>query len=99
MISKQHASRPTRRAARKRFCRRRRKKLTLVEELSLRTRRVQPLVRQLKEMSRRMDDLRSRLAVLKHDSSAKDERGNLRRELRDLMLLTLESPAQPAEAV
>ena len=35
--------------------------MTLVEELSLRTRRVQPLVRQLMEMSRRMDDIRARL--------------------------------------
>ena len=51
-------------AARKRFCRRRRKMLTLVEELSLRTRRVQPLVRQLDEISRRMDFLRRRLSAL-----------------------------------
>ena len=80
-------------AARKRFCRRRRKNLTLVEELSLRTRRVQPMVRQLKEMSRRMDALRDRLARLGDDPLAKDERANLRRELRDLMLTTLESPA------
>ena len=78
--------------ARKRFCRRRRKNLTLVEELSLRTRRVQPMVRQLKEMSRRMDALRHRLAVLRQDPMAKEERSNLRKELHDLMLITLESP-------
>jgi len=80
-------------AARKRFCWRRRKNLTLVEELSLRTRRVQPMVRQLKEMSRRMDCLRARLADIKHQPLAKEERPSLRRELRDLMLVTLESPA------
>ena len=74
------------------FCRRRRKGLTLVEELSLRTRRVQPLVRQLREMSRRMDMLRHRLQNLVDDTAAKDERANLRKELRDLMLVTLESP-------
>jgi len=79
--------------ARKRFCRSRRKNLTLVEELSLRTRRVQPMVRQLREMSRRMDFLRNRLATLKDDSMAKDERANLRKELRDLMLIALESPS------
>jgi len=79
-------------AARKRFCNRRRKALTLVEELSLRTRRVQPLVRQLRDMSRRMDHLRYRLDQLADDTSAKDERANLRKELRDLMLLSLESP-------
>ena len=81
------------RVARKRFCRSRRKNLTLVEELSLRTRRVQPMVRQLKEMSRRMDFLRNRLATLKVDAVAKDERANLRKELRDLMLIALESPS------
>ena len=79
-------------AARKQFCSRRRKALTLVEELSLRTRRVQPMVRQLKEMSRRMDELRSRLKRLEEHPGVKEERANMRRELRELMLLTLESP-------
>ena len=79
-------------AARKRFCRTRRKSLILVEELSLRTRRVQPLVRQLKEMSRRMDTIRAKLAALEDDTAAKDDRANLRKELHDLMMVTLESP-------
>jgi RNA polymerase primary sigma factor len=79
-------------ACRRRFVDSRRKALVLVEELSLRTRRVQPLVRQLMEMSRRMADIRARLYRIADDSSAKDERANLRKELRDLMLITLESP-------
>jgi RNA polymerase primary sigma factor len=83
--------------ARKRFCRRRRKNLTLVEELSLRTRRVQPMVRQLKEMSRRMCALRARLTDLDGDPRAKDERTHLRSELRELMLTTLESPSSLRE--
>ena len=41
----------------------RRKALTLVEELSLRTRRVQPMVRELSDMSSRMARLQQRLAV------------------------------------
>ena len=79
-------------ACRRRFVDSRRKALVLVEELSLRTRRVQPLVRQLMEMSRRMADIRARLYRIADDTSAKDERANLRKELRDLMLITLESP-------
>ncbi len=79
-------------ACRRRFVDSRRKALVLVEELSLRTRRVQPLVRQMMEMCERMADIRGRLLRLAGDSSAKDERANLRRELRDLMLITLESP-------
>jgi RNA polymerase primary sigma factor len=81
-----------RQAARKSFLRRRRKSLQLVEELSLRTRRVQPLMHQLQEFADRMDEIRQRLGVLGSDPLAKDERANLRRELRDLMLLTQESP-------
>jgi RNA polymerase primary sigma factor len=83
-------------AARKRFCRRRRKNLTLVEELSLRTRRVLPMVRQLRDMSRRMNALRSRLDD-QHNPPSAEVRSHLRRELHDLMLTTLESPASLRE--
>ena len=79
-------------AARKRFIRRRRKALTLVEELSLRTRRVQAMMRQMEEVCRRMDDLRARISRLPPTPPLADERANLRKELRDLMLLTHESP-------
>jgi RNA polymerase primary sigma factor len=78
--------------ARRSFCCRRRKSLQLVEELSLRTRRVQPLVKQLREFSQRMDALRRKLKQLKSDPTAKDEVSIVRRELRNLMVLTLESP-------
>jgi RNA polymerase primary sigma factor len=52
------ADRGEKAAARVRYIRRREKMLILVEELSLRTRRVQPLIRQLEETSDRMDELR-----------------------------------------
>ncbi|HEX3655719.1 MAG TPA: sigma-70 family RNA polymerase sigma factor [Pirellulales bacterium] len=81
-----------RRAARDRFLSRRQKALTLVEELSLRTRRVQPLIRQLEEISDRMDQLQIEIGQLDTTGASKDERANLRRELHDCMLLTLESP-------
>jgi len=79
-------------AARRRYIRCRRKCLSLVEELSLRTRRVQPLMKQLADFSRRMDTIRARLNEIRYDSLAIDERINLRRELRDLMTITGESP-------
>ncbi len=85
-------SKDERLAARERFLSRRQKALTLVEELSLRTRRVHPMIRQLEETSERMDELQVEIAQLDQDSSAKDQRANLRKELRDLMLMTLESP-------
>jgi RNA polymerase primary sigma factor len=83
--------------ARKRHCRRRAKCLQLVEELSLRTRRVQPVVRQLRETARRMDEIRDRLRNLSNDRVQfnpflKNERTDLRKELHGLMVLTHESP-------
>ena len=78
--------------ARKRFIRRRRKSLTLVEELSLRTRRVQAMMRQMEEISKRMDHLQDRLRRTIPTVATAEQRANLRRELRDLMILTQESP-------
>lgn len=60
--------------------------------MSLRTRRVQPMMRQLEEFSARMDEIQRRVQELRHDPLRKDECANLRRELRDLLLLTQESP-------
>ena len=84
-------------AARRRFLSDRRKCLQLVEELSLRTRRVQPLVRQLSEMNEQMKHLRSQIKLINNEikaglTSRADVRANLRKQLRDLMLLAHESP-------
>jgi RNA polymerase primary sigma factor len=80
------------RAARQRFRRNRAKSLVLVEELSLRTRRVQPLVKLLRGMSARMDSLRQGLRAMAEGRASRDDRADMRKELRDLMLTTLESP-------
>jgi RNA polymerase primary sigma factor len=80
------------RAARMRFRRSRGKSLMLVEELSLRTRRVQPLVKLLRGMSGRMDDLQRSLRLMDSGDMSRDDRADMRKELRDLMLTTLESP-------
>jgi RNA polymerase primary sigma factor len=91
-LIRKSVSREERLEARRSFLRRRRKCLQLVEEMSLRTRRVQPLMKQLEEFSQRMDEIRARIRAIGSDPTRKDERANLRRELRDLMLLTQESP-------
>ncbi len=80
------------RAARLRFRRHRAKSLVLVEELSLRTRRVQPLVKLLRGMSSRMDRVQQDLRLMKEGKLSCDDRADMRKELRDLMLTTLESP-------
>ena len=80
------------RDARVRFRRNRAKSLTLVEELSLRTRRVQPLMKLLRGMAGRMQRLQQDLRQAEHGVSSRDDRADMRKELRDLMLSTLESP-------
>ena len=70
---------------------RRRKIVTLVEEMSVRTQRLQPALKKLEHISQRMTQLDKWL----RDSrlkNAKDERANLQKELTDLMQLTLETP-------
>ncbi|QDS98580.1 sigma-70 family RNA polymerase sigma factor [Adhaeretor mobilis] len=79
--------------ARERYMRRRRKMLRLVEELSLRTRRVQPLMDALSEMSRRMDFLKSQLDELKAEGATETRTKPVREELQKLMEKTLETPA------
>jgi RNA polymerase primary sigma factor len=80
-------------AARVRYIRRREKMLLLVEELSLRTRRVQPFIRQLEETSQRMDELKQQLVELCRTGAPAEKIAAARHELRELMLRTLESPA------
>jgi RNA polymerase primary sigma factor len=80
-------------AARTRYRQRREKMLVLVEELSLRTRRVQPLIRQLEEMSQRMDELKASLQRLKQTGAPADKIASVASELRELMLTTLETPS------
>jgi RNA polymerase primary sigma factor len=77
---------------RKQFIRRRRKMLILAEEMSLRTRRVQSMMRQMEDICERMYEIRARLRRIGENPVAKDECANLRKELRDLMILTQESP-------
>jgi RNA polymerase primary sigma factor len=72
---------------------RRRKAVTLVEELSIRTQRVQPLMRKMEQISLRMDELEKQIEDLKGLRSAKEDRANLEKELRDLNFITLEEPA------
>jgi len=81
-----------RRRVRRQLKVRRRKAVTLVEELSIRTQKVQPLMKKLEQISIRMTELEAQIEDLKGLRSAKEDRANLEKELRDLMLITLEEP-------
>jgi RNA polymerase primary sigma factor len=80
-----------RRAAWRRLVLRRHKAVRLVEELNLRTQRLQPLMEKLREISQRMDNLTAQMAELRRDRSAAGRLAELRQELRYLMRITLES--------
>ncbi len=71
---------------------RRRKTVTLIEELSIRTQKVQPLMKKLEQISLRMVEIEAELEKLRGNGAAKEDRANLKKELRDLMLMTLEEP-------
>ncbi len=85
------------RVARQRYLRRKQKLLLLVEELSLRTRRVQPLLQQMADLAQRMNDLRAQV----QRTSPLDETSRLPllHELRRLMLQTGESPESLTQRV
>jgi RNA polymerase primary sigma factor len=71
---------------------RRRKAVTLVEELSIRTQKVQPLMRKLEQISERMDELEKQIEEMKGQRNVREDRANLEKELLDLQKLTLEDP-------
>ena len=71
---------------------RRHKAVTLVEELSIRTQKVQPLMKRLEQVSNRMRELLVQLEDHREGRGGKEDRANLEKELKDLMVMTLETP-------
>ncbi|MBI3469011.1 MAG: sigma-70 family RNA polymerase sigma factor [Planctomycetes bacterium] len=92
-------ARDARRAARIRLCQRRRRAVTLVEELGLRVGRIHTLMKRLEQISQRMNELRHQIQGLEFHPAAKAERTCLRKELRRLMRLTLETPDSLARRI
>jgi RNA polymerase primary sigma factor len=92
-LTDERSDQPCRDELRERLRLRRRKTVTLVEELSIRTQKVQPLMKKLEQISHRMDELEREILSLRGDRVAREERANLEKELQDLMLITLEEPA------
>ncbi|MGL4595712.1 MAG: sigma-70 family RNA polymerase sigma factor, partial [Thermoguttaceae bacterium] len=91
LIVRKGTSEECRVTIKKRFMERRRRALNLIEELSLRTRRIHALMKQLETMSFRMDEIQQLLRD-KSVSILPDRRELLQKELRSLILLTQESP-------
>jgi RNA polymerase primary sigma factor len=85
---------------RKRIASRRRKAVTLVEELGLRTSKVVPLMRKLENLSGKMRELSRRIDEAKDDPELLPEDVEVMRdELRGMMELVLETPEDLKERV
>lgn len=85
--------------ARAQYQRNRIKSIELVEELSLRGRRVVPMMKLLREKCDRMHWLRSRIATLKTTNTNPYELRRFREEYRRLILALQEGPASLARRV
>ena len=84
--------RKARRVVRRTLIARRYKAVTLVEELSIRTQKVQPLMRRLEQISARMQELKLQISGYKRVRGNRDELANSQKELKDLIRMTLETP-------
>ncbi|MAD81255.1 MAG: sigma-70 family RNA polymerase sigma factor [Pirellulaceae bacterium] len=81
-----------RRAAWQRLSHRRRRAVRLVEELGLRTQRIETLVRTLDDFSRRVDDLKARIDAHKKARGPAVERAKWLQEFRNILIATQETP-------
>ena len=80
---------------------RRRKMATLIEELSLRTQRLQIGMKRLEQISQRMTELEDQIRDMgdMRIKNSKDDRANLERELQDLVAMTMETPETLRERI
>ena len=90
---------PVREALMANLKRRRCKAVNLVEELSIRTQKVQPLMKRLEQIAARMGELVFLLKEYRAGRAGKEDRANLVKELKDLMRITLETPRSLAKRV
>jgi len=73
---------------------RRRKMATLCEELSLRTQRLQPIMKRMHQVADRIADLQRQLQRSSRSHSRSNDADMLRRELAEIVEMTLETPEQ-----
>ena len=81
----------TRREAWQRLGRRRHRAVKLIEELGLRTQRIEPMIRTLEEFSRRIDELKSRINKHAKKKGPAVERKPQLSELRNILVATQET--------
>ncbi|MHC4715757.1 MAG: RNA polymerase sigma factor RpoD [Planctomycetota bacterium] len=81
-----------RRAAQRHMWRRRRRVAKLLEELSLRTSRIQPLMKKLLHISKKMDELQAAIDAAKVNDTPAEDLAVMKEELSGLIDLVMEEP-------
>jgi RNA polymerase primary sigma factor len=81
-----------RKAAWQRLCRRRCRAVLLVEELGLRTQRIEPMIEQLEQLSRRVMHLQEQIRKLKSERRPLAERKPVTIEYRNILRALQETP-------
>ena len=75
------------------LARRRRKSVRLIEELGLRTQRIEAMINVLERLSQRVDEILHDLATLKSHQVAPSQVAQLKREFRQILVATQETPS------
>jgi len=91
--------RKRRREAWKRMSRRRRRAVRLVEELGLRTQKIEQLIPILEEFSERLDELKEKIRTSKRDRKLVVEREEWIQDYRSILRATQETPTSLAHRV
>ncbi len=86
------AKMPQRRAAWARLAQRRRRAVMLIEELGLRTQRIEPMIAAVEDFSDRVGELKKQLAKMKKDRRPMADRKPLLVEYRNILRMTQETP-------
>ncbi len=84
---------PKRKQAWARLSRRRRRAVRLVEELGLRTQRIENMIRSLEEFHRRVTDLRGKIAAALAEKQPPAELTRWQRDLRNILVTLQETPS------
>jgi RNA polymerase primary sigma factor len=93
-IASSKSAKPAERtAAWRRLGRRRLRAVRLVEELGLRTQRIESSIRVLEDFSRRVDDLKRQIETHKATKGAAEDRAKFVTEFRNILRVTQETPA------
>ena len=92
-------SKTKRRQAWTRLARRRRRSVRLIEELGLRTQRIETMIQIVEKFSMRIEELRTQLKAHKKNRSPAAERKPLLDEYRNILVATQETPTSLRERV